>query len=720
MSAPAIPDACAPYDAITAKVREALFVEAALYLSQEDLILVEKACAYAFYAHEGQTRRSGEPYITHPIEVTLELVRWRMDVQTLCAGLMHDVLEDTNITEAQMAEQFGLAITKMVVSLTKLEAQEKKMDKSELQASNLRRLVVSMLNEPRVILVKLSDRLHNMRTIGAQRAESKMRSAMETFNVYAPIADLLGLNEVYRELQDLSFEARHPIRYQILANNMEKFRTTRKTFTDGFIGKIRDLLAENNIVAHVYGRERNLYSIYQKHKDSRSGKFEDWRDVYGFRVIVENEDECYLALGVLHRHYQPQLDKFKDYIALPKSNGYRSLHTSLRVTDALHPLKVQIRSKEMHEKAEKGFISDIVAGNSADVHHIQNLLEEIRQLDKDCEDDREFMRNITADLGAKSFVYTPKGKAISLARGATPIDFAYAIHSEIGDKCAGALVNRQRVPLNTKLKPDDCVSIITSPTAHPMPEWLNMAATGSARSKIRAYLNRVSRNDALDFGQQLFEHTLSCVAQQHGLDEASLKEQFAQAYLSDERTWEKFYEEIVRLQVSPLKIALDIHHLLGLQPEKIWLNPLTVGGQENSHIHFGSCCHPLPKDSICVLFGQEEGFVVHREECEQLLSKGNERNMLKANWQDVQALAKQRYLSPIKIIIQDGQGLLVHILSIIAEKGINLVRIQSEKIAGSDGFQQLLLMLEVRHLDELNQVLDELRQTHKVHQVIRL
>lgn len=720
MSSPVPPDPVVIYDEITAKVRDALFTEAALYLNQTDLALMEKACAYAFRAHDGQKRRSGEPYITHPIEVTLELARWRMDVQTLCAGLMHDVLEDTEITEAQMAAEFGSTITKMVVSLTKLEDEEKK-DKSELQASNLRRLVVSMLNEPRVIVVKLSDRLHNMRTISAQRAESKMRSAMETFNVYAPIADFLGLSEVHRELQDLSFAALYPFRYRALANNMEKFRAERKAFIDGFMDKIRDLLSEHHIHAEVYGRERSLYSIYQKHKNNRKGRFEDWRDVYGFRVIVDSVDECYLALGILHRHYPPQLNKFKDYIALPKSNGYQSLHTSLRVTNALHPLKVQIRTKEMNSKAEKGFISDIVAGSSADVHHIQVLLEEIRQLDKDSEDDRDFVNNITADFGAKFFVYTPKGKAIPLSRGATPIDFAYAIHSEVGNRCAGALVNRRRVSLNTKLNADDCVQIITSPTAHPTPEWLNMAVTGNARSKIRVYLNRVSRNDALDLGRQVFEHVLNSIARHHQLNPETLAKQFEQKYLNEKRTWDKFYEEVARLQVSPAKIALGLERLFqrSSDEENVQLDAFAISGRENSHIHFASCCYPVPQDNISMLFDQKSGFVIHREDCAQLLNEGNEKNILKATWRDFSDLVKQHYLSRLQIIAHDGQGLLAQILSTIAEKGINLVSIHSENIEGSNGVQKINLLLEVHHLNELTEVMTKLNNNPKIQEVVR-
>lgn len=718
MSSPSFPQPDAPYDSITQKARDALFREAVLYLNQEELILLEKACAYAFHAHDGQLRKSGEPYITHPIAVTLELARWRMDVETLCAGLMHDVLEDTPITAKQMSESFGRTITQMVQSLTKLEAEEKKTDKSELQASNLRRLVVSMLNEPRVIVVKLSDRLHNMRTIGAQRAESKIRSATETFNVYAPIADLLGLNKVYCELQDLSFEAMYPMRYRVLKRSMQAFWQYRKTFIEGFIDNMRNLLAQHNIHATVYGRERNLYSIYQKHKDSKQGRFKDMRDVFAFRVIVNNIDECYLALGILHRNFPPQLDKFKDYIALPKSNGYQSLHTSLRVTNAMHPLKVQIRTKEMHSKAETGFVSDIAAGKSANVRHIQTLLEEIRELNEGSSSDREFMENITADFGSKFFAYTPKAKAIALVRGATPIDFAYAIHSEIGDQCSGARVNRKKVPLNTRLNSGDMVEILTSPTAHPKPEWLTMAKMGYTRSRIRAYFNRISRQDALVLGERIFHHVLHNIAQKYQLNETELTEKFQQTYLTDERTWDKVYDEIARVHYTPLKVALDLLALFKEQPEKHEWSDWQIGTQINSHIHLASCCHPVPKDDIRVLFSQESGFVVHREECPQLLNKNNEKNTLKASWQDLPHDSNQRYVSHLKLTVEDKQGLLLNILGIVSQKRINLASIVTEDMGG--GFKNIILSLEVRHLDELNEVIKGLQQVHRISEIHRL
>ncbi|MDK4539645.1 RelA/SpoT family protein, partial [Kingella kingae] len=359
----------APYDSLTASVRDTLFREAR-YLNADELQQLEKACAYAFFAHDGQTRKSGEPYITHPIAVTIELARWRMDIQTLSAGLMHDVLEDTHITKAEMAQEFGDTITEMVDGLSKLE-NLKYDSKAEQQAESFRKLILAMTKDIRIIIVKLSDRLHNMRTLGAKSPDSRRRIATETLEVYAPIANRLGLNPVYRELQDLAFKAMHPARYQVLQRAMTAFKKNRHDVIERVLREMSLHLVGYNIEAKIQGREKNLYNIHQKMK-AKKIKFEDVLDIYGFRVIVNSKAACYVALGALHELYQPKPGKFKDYIAIPKSNGYQSLHTALNGPYGL-PIEIQIRTREMHAVAESGVASHW-AYKSGDTHEDETTL----------------------------------------------------------------------------------------------------------------------------------------------------------------------------------------------------------------------------------------------------------------------------------------------------------------------------------------------------------
>ncbi len=578
----------APYDSLTASVRDTLFREAR-YLNADELQQLEKACAYAFFAHDGQTRKSGEPYITHPIAVTIELARWRMDIQTLSAGLMHDVLEDTHITKAEMAQEFGDTITEMVDGLSKLE-NLKYDSKAEQQAESFRKLILAMTKDIRIIIVKLSDRLHNMRTLGAKSPNSRRRIATETLEVYAPIANRLGLNPVYRELQDLAFKAMHPARYQVLQRAMTAFKKNRHDVIERVLREMSLHLVGYNIEAKIQGREKNLYNIHQKMK-AKKIKFEDVLDIYGFRVIVNSKAACYVALGALHELYQPKPGKFKDYIAIPKSNGYQSLHTALNGPYGL-PIEIQIRTREMHAVAESGVASHW-AYKSGDTHEDETTLrtnqwlQNILDLQSRSDNAFEFLEHIKVDLFPNEvYIVTPKGKIITLPRGASTIDFAYAIHTDIGNRCIGARVNNVAVPLRTKLKTGDTVEIITSPNGKPNPAWLSFAASSRARSAIRNYVKNTSRSDAIALGERLLAQALGSLLPKEVAQSDTFKDKYLKQLEAREQKLEDVLYNVGVGLTLPVSVAMEIADMAGNHfGGEVKLSPIQIHGSETTRVH---------------------------------------------------------------------------------------------------------------------------------------
>ncbi len=611
----------APYDSLTASVRDTLFREAR-YLNADELQQLEKACAYAFFAHDGQTRKSGEPYITHPIAVTIELARWRMDIQTLSAGLMHDVLEDTHITKAEMAQEFGDTITEMVDGLSKLE-NLKYDSKAEQQAESFRKLILAMTKDIRIIIVKLSDRLHNMRTLGAKSPDSRRRIATETLEVYAPIANRLGLNPVYRELQDLAFKAMHPARYQVLQRAMTAFKKNRHDVIERVLREMSLHLVGYNIEAKIQGREKNLYNIHQKMK-AKKIKFEDVLDIYGFRVIVNSKAACYVALGALHELYQPKPGKFKDYIAIPKSNGYQSLHTALNGPYGL-PIEIQIRTREMHAVAESGVASHW-AYKSGDTHEDETTLrtnqwlQNILDLQSRSDNAFEFLEHIKVDLFPNEvYIVTPKGKIITLPRGASTIDFAYAIHTDIGNRCIGARVNNVAVPLRTKLKTGDTVEIITSPNGKPNPAWLSFAASSRARSAIRNYVKNTSRSDAIALGERLLAQALGSLLPKEVAQSDTFKDKYLKQLEAREQKLEDVLYNVGVGLTLPVSVAMEIADMAGNHfGGEVKLSPIQIHGSETTRVHLGKCCMPVAGDSVRAVIVKDQGLIIHRDTCATL------------------------------------------------------------------------------------------------------
>lgn len=716
-----VPSATAPYDSLTSQARNLLF-KTASYLSDDDLLRLEKACAFAFHAHDGQTRKSGEPYITHPIAVTTELAKWRMDIESLSAGLMHDVLEDTGVSKAEMAAEFGETIAEMVDGLSKLEKLEYN-NQAEHQAESFRKLILAMTKDLRVIIVKLSDRLHNMRTLDSMRLEKRRRISQETLEIYAPIANRLGLNHVFRELQDLSFENTHPNRYITLKKAMTAFRRNRHDVISKVLSAFSQRLVSANIEAKIRGREKNLYSIYQK-MQSQKLHFADVMDIYGFRVIVNSIPACYAALGALHSLYKPKPGKIKDYIAIPKSNGYQSLHTTLTGPYGL-PIEVQIRTREMDAIAEGGVAShwayhaksgkleeSTIQTNS----WVQNLLD----LQARSANAVEFLEHVKVDLFPREvYIFTPKGKILVLPRGATPIDFAYMVHTDIGNKTVAARINNVMMPLRTKLKTGDTVEIITSEQARPSATWLNFAVSSRARSAIRNYVKNMNREDAIALGDSLLHKALTGLLPENVLLSEDLKNKYLEHLNQQQSSFEDILYNVGMGHTLPVSVAMQIANLAGKHlGDEVKLSPIKISGNEIGRVHLGECCNPIPGDDIRAVLVKGQGMIIHRDYCPNLL-KTELDQQIDADWQE---LADSSYRTALLVTSQDTHGLLAALASAMSAEGadIEAVETPSDSQSGTEGFIEFKFRIKTKNLNQLEQIMHALHHIPHVRRVIRI
>src|SRR5271154_1211384 len=482
------------------------------YLPAPDVALVERAFAFSESAHQGQFRKSGEPYISHPLAVASILSEWRLDAQGLAAALLHDVMEDTKVTKTEIETSFGKPVADMVDGVSKLD-QIEFQSREDLQAESFRKMLLAMAQDVRVILIKLADRLHNMRTLDAMAPAHRERIARETLDIYAPIANRLGLNALYQELQDLSFKHLYPVRFRVLAKAIKAARGNRREVMNRILQSMREALKVDGIAATVTGREKTAYSVYKKMRQKHYS-FSQVFDIYGVRVLVKDTTACYAALGVLHRMYKPIPGKFKDYVAIPKANGYQSLHTTLFGPFGT-PLEAQIRTHDMHRVAEAGVAAHWLykAGGQLDIAEAQEQthrwLQSLLEIQSESRDSKEFLEHIKGDLFPDEiYVFTPKGKIMALPRGATAVDFAYAVHTDIGDRCVAVRINYELMPLRTELKNGDRVEIITASHAKPNPAWLSYVRTGKARAHIRHFLKTMQFEESTQLGERLLAQAL--------------------------------------------------------------------------------------------------------------------------------------------------------------------------------------------------------------------
>ncbi|ATC84987.1 bifunctional GTP diphosphokinase/guanosine-3',5'-bis pyrophosphate 3'-pyrophosphohydrolase [Pseudoalteromonas sp. NZS127_1] len=648
------------------------------YLPAADVELVQKSYVVAREAHEGQTRSSGEPYITHPVEVTQILAGMHLDHETLMAALMHDVIEDTDFSQQDLAEIFGETVAELVEGVSKLDKLSFK-DKKEFQAENYRKMIMAMTQDIRVILIKLADRTHNMRTLGALRPDKRRRIARETLEIYAPIANRLGIHDIKNELEDLGFQALYPMRHRALKSEVAKARGNRKEVITNIQHEIEARLEESGIKATVSGREKHLYSIYKKMLNKEL-LFNEVMDIYAFRIAVDSMDTCYRVLGVAHSLYKPIETRFKDYIAVPKTNGYQSLHTSLVGPHGI-PVEIQIRTHDMDQMADKGVAAHWMykksgdgAGNTSQ-QRARQWMQSLLELQQSAGSSFEFIENVKTELFPEEiYVFTPDGRIVELPMGATAVDFAYAVHTDVGNTCVGARVNRKPHPLSRPLDTGQTIEIITSSGAHPNATWLNFIVTGKARLGVRNYLRSQHHEEAMLLGRRLLDSALG----ENKLDSIA-DENIARVLEEHELT--TLLELLVEIGSGNLMSMLIAKRLL--QNDNDDLTDITsqakatIIGTEGMLVNYSKCCRPVPGDAITAHISQGKGLTVHRQECKNIRGWENERSKyLVVKWDDN---PEKEYIAALRVEIINHQGALAKLTNVVATTQANIVEIATDE-----------------------------------------
>ena len=653
------------------------------YLSPADVELVQKAYVVAREAHEGQTRSSGEPYITHPVEVTQILASMRLDHETLMAALMHDVIEDTDFSQQDLAEIFGNTVAELVEGVSKLDKLSFK-DKKEFQAENYRKMIMAMTQDIRVILIKLADRTHNMRTLGALRPDKRRRIARETLEIFAPIANRLGIHDIKNELEDLGFQALYPMRHRALKSEVAKARGNRKEVISNIQNEIKSRLEEADIEANVSGREKHLYSIYKKMLNKEL-MFNEVMDIYAFRIAVDNLDTCYRVLGVAHNLYKPIETRFKDYIAVPKTNGYQSLHTSLVGPHGI-PVEIQIRTHDMDQMADKGVAAHWMYKKSGDSaghtaqQRARQWMQSLLELQQSAGSSFEFVENVKTELFPEEiYVFTPDGRIVELPMGATAVDFAYAVHTDVGNTCVGARVNRKPYPLSKALDTGQTVEVITSSGAHPNATWLNFIVTGKARLGVRNYLKSQREEEALELGRRLLDSALG-EYQLSDISQEQIDRVLAEHKLST------MLELLVEIGCGNIMSVLVAKRLLqndDLDEDDGSIENLAktakaaIIGTEGMLVNYMKCCRPVPGDAITAYVSQGKGLNVHRQECKNIKGWESERSKyLVVKWDDT---PEKEYIAGLRVEIINHQGTLAKLTSVVASTNANIVEIATDE-----------------------------------------
>ena len=691
----------------------------ATYLKPEEIARVGAAYVFADAAHRGQQRISGEPYISHPLAVAEALAGWHLDAHALTAALLHDVMEDTAITKAQIAERFGQVAADLVDGVSKLDRIEHQSFE-EAQAENFRKMLLAMARDVRVILIKLADRLHNMRTLDAMRIEKRRRIARETLDIYAPIANRLGLNALYRELQELAFRHAHPLRYRVLAKAVKGARGNRREVVGKILEAIREELPSAGIDADVKGREKHLYGIYRKMRDKHLS-FSQVLDIYGFRIVVKDRPTCYLALGALHALYQPVPGKFKDYIAIPKANGYQSLHTTL-IGPFGTPVEIQIRDADMHHVAESGVASHWLYKDETALDQLQKKthtwLQSLVELQSTSGDSSEFLEHVKVDLfPGEVYVFSPKGKIFALPRGSTPVDLAYAVHTDVGDRCVACRINFETMPLRTELRNGDRVEIITAPNAAPNPAWLGYVKSARARSKIRHFLNTRQAEESAALGERLLSHALRDLGLALAKLPAQAWDRFKRA--SGARSQKAVLAEIGLGKRLPAIVARRLAE--GVEADVAVANKgpghqaILIHGPEGVAVKLGDCCRPIPGDPIVGLIRKGQGLVVHTHDCTAIAKLRSERG----NWIDVEweADIADMFEARIRVVAKNVRGVLARLAAGIAEADSNIVNISMDDDSGEA--TTLFFTLQVSDRVHLARILRALRRVPEVVRIAR-
>jgi RelA/SpoT family (p)ppGpp synthetase len=688
------------------------------YLRPKDVARLAEAYRFSEAAHAGQRRQSGDPYISHPLAVAEILADWHLDGQTLMAALLHDVTEDTKVTKDEISDTFGKPVAELVDGVSKLDKIEFQ-SAADAQAENFRKMLLAMARDVRVILIKLADRLHNMRTLGAVSPAKRRRVARETMEIYAPIANRLGLNTLYHELQELAFSHLYPLRYRVLAKATKAARGNRREMISKTLEAIKKKLAESGLEVTVFGREKHVYSTYRKMIEKHLS-FSEVHDIFGCRVIVPDVPACYLALGALHALYKPIPGKFKDYIAIPKGNAYQSIHTDLIGPYGV-PVEVQIRTEPMHRLAESGVASHWMYKDDSDrLSELQKQthrwLQSLLEIQHQSGDPHEFLEHVKVDLFPDEvYVFTPKGRILSLPRGATAVDFAYAVHTDIGNRCVAAKVNGELVPLRSELRNGDRVEIITASHAKPNPGWLQYVRTGKARSNIRHFLKTMQYEESAGLGERLLDQALK-----------SLKSTLADV---DDASWERVardggarskHELLADLGLGKRLPAVVARRLLQRSDSKDELKTaasVTIRGTEGMAVQLASCCRPIPGDAIAGSIKKGQGLVVHASDCASIVrSRKNEPDQ----WIDVEwdPRTTRLFQSAIHVMVENQRGVLAKVASEIAEAGSNIDAISMDDDRSM--FTTMHFVLEVANRQHLARVMRALRRLPDVKRISRV
>jgi GTP diphosphokinase / guanosine-3',5'-bis(diphosphate) 3'-diphosphatase len=691
------------------------------YLPPEQVERVQEAYELANEAHKGQKRLTGEPYITHPVAVAGILADLHLDSQTICAALLHDVIEDTPTAKDEILTRFGREIAELVDGVSKLDKVQFKSRK-EAQAESFRKMILAMVRDIRVIMVKLADRTHNMRTVGGMPAPKRRRIALETLDIYAPIANRLGIHSIKLELEDLGFHALYPQRYQVLERELKRSRGNQKEFLPKITSNISGALAKAGLAGRVESREKHLFSIYQKMRRKKVA-LSDVIDVFGVRVVVDSVDACYRALGLVHGLYKPMPGRFKDYIAIPRLNGYQSLHTTLFGPNGV-PLEVQIRTEEMHRLAENGIAAhwQYKAGEEAGPSQHERAREWLKSLMQMQEggNPEEFLESVKVDLFPdKVYVFTPKGDILRLPRGATCVDFAYAVHTDVGRRCVAAKIDRRLVPLRTALRNGQTVEVITAKGATPNPAWANFVVTAKARASIRGYLKTMKRGEAVDLGKRL-------VSQALGEFKLALKSVEAETLASAARELgfmdpDELFEKVgLGERLAPL-VARNLLPVDQRAPapagEGKAAAPLVIAGTEGLVVTYARCCFPIPFDPIIAFLSTGRGVVVHRARCGNLAGWHKQPDKwLPVSWERRKA-SERSFASEIRVEVKNRPGVLAAVAAAIAATGTNIGHLSV--VEGDTESSTITFELQVHGRAQLAKVIRAIRSMSEVLSVER-
>ncbi|HEX5391639.1 MAG TPA: bifunctional (p)ppGpp synthetase/guanosine-3',5'-bis(diphosphate) 3'-pyrophosphohydrolase [Rhodocyclaceae bacterium] len=692
----------------------------ASYLSPEDVAKIGSAYLFGEAAHTGQYRISGEPYISHPLAVATHLAQWHLDPQAVIAALLHDVMEDTEISKEEIAERFGKTSAELVDGVSKLDRLENQTYE-QAQAENYRKMLLAMARDVRVILIKLADRLHNMSTLDVIRPDKRRRIARETLEIYAPIANRLGLNNLYRELQELSFRHLYPMRYGVLEKAVKAARGNRREVVGKILESLRQALPTQGIDAEVLGREKHLFGIYNKMREKHL-TFSQVLDIYGFRIIVKDIPTCYLTLGALHGLFKPVPGKFKDYIAIPKANGYQSLHTTV-IGPYGTPVEMQVRTRDMNHVAETGVASHWLYKDEDALSELQRRthkwLQSLLELQSASGDSAEFLEHVKVDLlSSEVYVFTPKGKIISLPRGATAVDFAYAIHTDVGNRCVACRINQDLMPLRTELRNGDRIEIVTAPQASPNPAWLSYVRSSRARSKIRHFLKTQQHEQSGALGERLLARAMMDL----GLTLASI----------DAPTWDRFLRELgvkTRTELTadiglgkrlPAVIARRLAESRGEGAAPIEAKaqgPILIRGTEGVAVQLASCCRPIPGDPIIGLIRKGRGLVVHTHDCPSIarLRHGEKLEWVDVDWEPG---IERLFQVDIRVMVKNQRGVLAKLALAISEAQSNIADVRVEDEPGSATV--VYFTLDVSNRVHLARVLRSLRNIPEVVRLVRL